>query len=88
MNTHADFIEIYRSYNDFESDVITDILDQNDIPYIVRDQRISQYPLTIDHFPERRIAVSREDAPRAREIIREAFASGSIPQDGVLIDDQ
>jgi hypothetical protein len=84
MEETSEFVEIYFSYNDFESDLIKEMLSQENIPYIIRDQRISPYPLTIDHFPERRFAVPENDARRARDLIREAKESGALPGDGTF----
>jgi hypothetical protein len=81
-----EYIEIYFSYNTFETDVISDILDREAIPFIVRDQRITPYPLTIDHFPEQRIAVPEPYIDRAVAAIREALETGALPGDGTFVD--
>ena len=76
--------EIYLAYNDFEADLIEDILSKNDIPYILRNQRITPYPLTIDHFPEQRFAVPFSLAERAEELISKAIKDGALPGDGTF----
>ena len=76
--------EIYLAYNDFEADLIEDILSRNDIPYILRDQRITPYPLTIDHFPEQRFAVPHSLVQRAEELISKAIEDGALPGDGTF----
>jgi len=82
------YVEIYFSYNTFETDVIADILTHDGIPFIVRDQRMTPYPLTIDHFPEQRIAVPAAYVDQAVNSIREARDSGALPGDGTFVDDE
>jgi hypothetical protein len=81
-----EYVEIYFSYNTFETDVISDILTREGIPFIVRDQRMTPYPLTIDHFPEQRIAVPGSQARRAIEAVRTARDDGALPGDGTFAD--
>jgi len=76
--------EIYLAYNDFEADVIEDILSKNNIPYILRDQRITPYPLTIDHFPEQRFAVPESRVKQAEDLISRAIEDGALPGDGIF----
>jgi hypothetical protein len=76
--------EIYLAYNDFEADIIEDILSKNNIPYILRDQRITPYPLTIDHFPEQRFAVPESLAAQAEELISRAIEDGALLGDGTF----
>lgn len=82
------YVEIYFSYNTFETDVISDILTRDGIPFIVRDQRMTPYPLTIDHFPEQRIAVPEAYVDQAVNAIRDARDSGALPGDGTFVDDE
>lgn len=76
------YIEIYLSYNDCESDVIGSLLTQEEIPFILRDQRISPYPMNVDRFGERRFAVPEQEVQRAKDLIADAIASGAIIGDG------
>ncbi|MBN1571775.1 MAG: hypothetical protein JW984_01125 [Deltaproteobacteria bacterium] len=76
------FVEIYFSYNDCETDLIGCLLKQEGIPYILRDQRISPYPMTINCFGERRFAVPESEVGRARDLIHDAIAAGAIIGDG------
>jgi hypothetical protein len=87
MGDSNKYVDIFFSYNDFESDVIKEILTREEIPFIVRDQRISPYPITIDHFPERRFSVPKVHADRARSLISDAVESGAIPADGAIVED-
>lgn len=80
------YVEIYFSYNTFETDVVSDILNREGIPFIIRDQRMTPYPLTINHFPEQRIAVPAGQADRAVSAIRDARDSGALPGDGTFAD--
>ena len=82
--TMESYEEIYLSYNDFEADIIEDILSKNNIPYILRDQRITPYPLTIDHFPEQRFAVPLSRVEQAEELISKAIQEGALPGDGTF----
>jgi hypothetical protein len=76
------YVEIYLSYNDCESDVIGSLLTQEDIPFILRDQRISPYPMNVDRFGERRFAVPESEAQRAKDLIADAIDSGAIMGEG------
>ena len=87
MGDSKKYVDIFFSYNDFESDIIKDILTREGIPFIVRDQRISPYPITIDHFPQRRFSVPKAHAERARKLISDAVESGAIPKDGSIVED-
>ena len=80
-------MDIFFSYNDFESDIIKEMLTREEIPFIVRDQRISPYPITIDHFPERRFSVPKAHAEKAKSLILDAVESGAIPKDGAIVED-
>ncbi|MBN2224648.1 MAG: hypothetical protein JW765_08245 [Deltaproteobacteria bacterium] len=81
-----EYTEIYFSYNTFETDVVSDILTREGIPFIVRDQRMTPYPLTIDHFPEQRVAVPASEAVRAVTALRYARDTGALPGDGTFVD--
>jgi hypothetical protein len=81
-----DYIEIYFSYNTFETDVVSDILTHERIPFIIRDQRMTPYPLTIDHFPEQRVAVPTSEAERAVAALKYARDNGALPGDGAFVD--
>ena len=76
------FVEIYLSYNDCETDLIGCLLKQEGIPYILRDQRISPYPMTINRFGERRFAVPESEVGRAKDLIADAISAGAIIGDG------
>ena len=82
---HVEYVEIYFSYNTFETDVISDILTREGISFIVRDQRMTPYPLTIDHFPQQRIAVPESEVPRAIEAVKTARDTGALPGDGTFV---
>ena len=81
------YIEIYFSYNTFETDLVGEILTSEGIPFIIRDQRMRPYPLTIDHFPEQRFAVPRSEASRARIAIKNARDTGALVGDGAFVED-
>ena len=81
-----EYIEIYFSYNTFETDAVSDILTRESIPFIIRDQRMTPYPLTINHFPEQRIAVPASEADRAVAALKYARDTGALPVDGTFVD--
>jgi hypothetical protein len=88
MKEHVEeYVEIYFSYNTFETDVVSDILAREAISFIVRDQRMTPYPLTIDHFPEQRIAVRESDVARAVAAVKTARDNGALPGDGTIVSD-
>ncbi len=76
------YVEIYLSYNDCESDIIGSLLKQDEIPFILRDQRITPYPMNISRFGERRFAVPETEVQKAKDLISDAIDSGAIFGDG------
>ncbi len=70
------------SYNDCESDIIGSLLKQEKIPFILRDQRITPYPMNIGRFGERRFSVPETEAQEAKDLISDAISSGAIVGDG------
>jgi hypothetical protein len=88
MEDHVEeYVEIYFSYNTFETDAISDILAREGISCIVRDQRMTPYPLTIDHFPQQRIAVPASEVHRAIAAVKIARDTGALPGDGTFVGD-
>ncbi|UCD83696.1 MAG: DUF2007 domain-containing protein [Deltaproteobacteria bacterium] len=78
----VNFKEIYISYSGLEAERIKTLLEENWIDCIVRNMRISPYPINIGSFSEHRIAVDEEKKAQAIEIIQEAIADGYISRKG------
>ena len=76
------YVEVYLSYNNCESDIIGSLLNQEEIPFILRDQSITPYPISIGRFGERRFSVPETKAQKAKDLITDAISSGAIVGDG------
>ena len=82
MARRINFKEIYLTYNEIESELIKDLLEDYDIYCIVRDMKISPYPLSIGEHSEKRIAVEEDKVEEAKELIRLAIRDGYISNEG------
>ncbi len=82
MARSLNFKEIYLSYNEIEADLIKGLLEDNDIYCIVRDMRITPYPVSIGDFSEKRIAVEEDKVEEAKILITEAIRDGYISNEG------
>ncbi len=82
----VNFKEIYISYNELEAERIKALLEENWIDCIVRNMRISPYPISIGNFNEHRIAVDEEKQAQAIELLQEAMADGYISKRGKFKD--
>lgn len=84
MAKRINFKEIYFSYNDIEADLIKGLLEEHDIYCVVRDMKISPYPLSLGEFSERRIAVEEDKIEEAKTLIRYAIKDGYISEEGIF----
>jgi len=82
MATRIRFVELYFSYDEIETTLIANLLEESGISCIIRDMRITPYPLTIGVFTERRVAVEEDRVEEARIIIRDAIRDGFISGTG------
>lgn len=82
MATRIRFVELYFSYDEIETTLIANLLEDSGISCIIRDMRITPYPLTIGVFTERRVAVEEDRVEEARIIIRDAIRDGFISGTG------
>lgn len=82
MARRINFKEIYFSYNDIEADLIKNLLEEHDIYCIVRDMKISPYPVSLGEFSEKRIVVEEDKVEEAKTLIRYAIKDGYISDKG------
>ncbi|MBI5287049.1 MAG: DUF2007 domain-containing protein [Deltaproteobacteria bacterium] len=82
MATRINLVEIYLSYDEIEASIIENLLEDNGIPCVIRDMRITPYPITIGNFSEKRIAVEEDMVDEAMAIIRDAVRDGIISSNG------
>lgn len=82
MARRVNFKEIYFTYSDIESELIRGLLEDHDIYCIVRDMRITPYPVSIGEQSEKRIAVEEDRVEEAKELIRWAIKDGYISREG------
>ncbi|MEE8448448.1 MAG: DUF2007 domain-containing protein [Thermodesulfobacteriota bacterium] len=87
MRQPINYREIYICFNQIEADVVKNMLKDNEIPCMLRDMRMSPYPLTVGKFSEIRIAVDDHYIRKALKIIRQAQADGYLSEEGEFKDD-
>ena len=70
-NGHTTFVEIHRTHNGIEAELIKGILENHDITSILKSHVVRfLYPFTEDGLGEIRILVPEDKAARAKEIIK------------------
>ena len=62
-----------------------DLLEQNNIPSLVRDIRSSAFPTTVGRTGEKRIVVDKAKAEEARALIQEAIDDEAIAASGTFL---
>lgn len=82
MAIRIKFIEVYFSYDEIEASLIANLLEDSGISCVIRDMRITPYPLTIGVFTEKRVAVEEDRVGDARVIIKDAIRDGFISGTG------
>ena len=80
-STKTTYAEIYLSYNEIEAGLIRELLEGEGISTVIRDMRITPYPINIGKFAEKRIAVPEGKAAEARELLRQALADGFLSEE-------
>ena len=82
MPSVDDFVEIYMVSNRMEGDVVSSLLEENGVKFLIRDLRM--FPVLPD-FGRRarlRIAVPTDQEAQARQLLEEARADGALTEQG------
>lgn len=82
----VEMIEIYTTPNFAEAEIITDIFDEEDIGYLVRNMEERAFPTSVAEHDQIRIAVEDGRVKQARGFIQQALVDEAIPGDGNFIE--
>lgn len=77
-----DMVEVYTARDLIETSVVTGILESAGLEPRVRDMTITPYPVSVGPLGEKRIMVPRDQAEKARELLRRAVEDGILPKKG------
>lgn len=72
----GEWVELFVTCDEFQADMIRDILQSGDIPAVLRSSRISPYPVNIGKLGEIKLLVRAQDLAVAKEVV----ASCTHPQ--------
>ncbi len=81
-----EMVWIYTCGNFAETEIITDVFDDEDIAYILRKMEPPGFTVGVADHDQTRIAVQEDRAQEARELIQRAIVDEAIPGDGNFID--
>jgi hypothetical protein len=82
-----DVVDFYASTNPTEVDMLVDILRDNGIVCFTREMEPPGLPVSVGHEGQIRILVQDNKLDFAREILEEAIAEASVPDDGTFLQD-
>ncbi len=76
-----DLVVVYIALDVIEATVVTGLLESAGIEPWVRDMTVRPYPVSVGPMGEKRVAVPRTDAERARDLLRRAVEDGVLPRE-------
>jgi hypothetical protein len=65
----GEWAELLITYNEVEAEIIKNILNSEDIPFVIDSSKIRPYPVNIGRIGEIKILVKNQDLFRAKELI-------------------
>jgi len=63
------WVKVFVTYDNFEAEIIKDILESGGIPVILRSSKITPYPVNIGKMGEVIILVRKSDEEMAKKVI-------------------
>jgi hypothetical protein len=79
-NTMSEWIEIFVTYDNFEAEIVKDLLESAGISVHLRSSKVTPYPVNVGKMGEVKLFVKQEDNQTAQEIIRSSKESeNNIP---------
>jgi hypothetical protein len=75
-------VPVFTTPNFAEAEVITDLLEMEDIAYIAQPAAPPQFLISAGDPNQTRILVGTSQAPIARELIQQAIVDEALPGDG------
>jgi hypothetical protein len=83
--TEQDTTDVYVCYDPQESQRVIEVLRAAGIDPLVRDRGSTAFPLNVGTESQKLIAVTREDAERARPIVEAAIQDGVLVGEGKVV---
>ncbi len=80
-----DTVDLYACYEAQQAERLTEILEDESIDVLVREQGSNVFPTTVGKTARRIIAVPSSEAARARELITAAIKDGVVPDEGEML---
>jgi hypothetical protein len=77
-----DFVDLYATSNFTEIDILSEVLADNHIAFIVRDMSTPQFPIAVGKHSEMRLAVEETKIGEATELINLAIRDEAIAGEG------
>jgi hypothetical protein len=65
-----DWVELIVTYDQFEADMIKDLLESGGIEVVMRSAKVSPYPVNVGKMGEVTLLVKEEDRETAAEVIK------------------
>jgi hypothetical protein len=66
----SDWVEVLFTYNEVEAEIVKDLLEGENIQFVLKSSKISPYPVSIGTMGEIRILVRPEDKGRAEDVLK------------------
>jgi len=85
LEREDELVEIFTTPSPIEADYLRLHLADNGIVCLVRDLRITPYPVHVKNMSDQRLSVAAKDADRARTLIRQAGTDQEITLSGQFI---
>ncbi|NIA10397.1 MAG: hypothetical protein GWP10_11885 [Nitrospiraceae bacterium] len=85
MKREDEFVEIFTTPSPIEADYLRLFLSDSGIACLVRDLRITPYPVHVKNMSDQRLSVAAKNADRARALIRQAGTDQEITLSGQFI---
>jgi hypothetical protein len=83
-----EIVDIYLTHNPIEAQLIEEILEDYDVPVIVRKLEPDMFPMSVGKHGQHRIEVEDFNVERAVALIREAIEEDALnPEEGKFIFD-
>ena len=65
-----DWEEILFTYDDFEAEIVKDLLESENIQVVVNSMKVSPYPVSIGRLGEIKLLVKKNDLAQAKKVIQ------------------
>ena len=85
LRREDEFVEIFTTPSPIEADYLRLLLSESGITCLIRDLRITPYPVHVKNMSDQRLSVAAKNAENARVLIRQAETDQKITLSGQFI---